>query len=112
MDYRVSTNGRVDRPGAVRFATRVTQSEPGRVVTEYFDGAFRGQAILTTEAVAEGRTRIRNDWQTRTHGLVLGILSRLMDLSAGHSRVMQEGYAGMEQYISERRTAPPTRPDS
>ncbi len=112
MDYRVNTNGRADRPGAVRFATRVTESQPGRVVTEYFDGAFRGRAVLTWESVAEGRTRIRNDWQTQTHGPVMGIIARLMDIGAGHSRAVQEGYAGMERYISGRRMTPPIRPTS
>ena len=112
MDYRVNTNGRADRMGAVRFATRVTDSEPGRVVTEYVDGAFRGQAVLTTESVAEGRTRICNDWQTQTHGPVMGIIARLLDIGAGHSRAVQEGYAGMERYISGRRMTPPIRPTS
>lgn len=102
-DYRVSSYGRADRPGALSFATRVTRSEPGRVETEYFDGAFRGRAVLTTEVVADGRTRIRNDWQTETHGLVLGILARLMNFGAGHSRVMREGFAGMERYIATKR---------
>ena len=109
MDFRVNTNGRADRAGAVRFATRVTDSEPGRVVTEYVDGAFRGQAVLTTESVAEGGTRICNDWQTQTHGLVMGIIARLTDISAGHSRAMQEGYAGMQSYIAENRRTSPER---
>lgn len=104
-EYRVNPNGRADRPGAARFATRITEREPGRVVTEYLDGAFRGHAVLTTETVAQGRTRIRNDWQTQTHGLVMGIMARLMNIGAGHSRVMQDGYAAMERYIEEKRTA-------
>jgi hypothetical protein len=111
-DHRVNTYGRADRPGALRFATRVTQIEPGRVVSEYFDGAFRGQAVLTTESVAEGRTRICNDLQAQTHGPVMWIIARLTDISAGHSRAMQEGYAGMERYISEKRKAAPIRPTS
>lgn len=103
--YRVATHGRADGPGAARFTTRVTQREPGRVVTQYFDGAFRGQAVLTTERVAEGRTRIRNDWQTQTHGVVMGVMARLVDIGAGHSRVMRDGYAGMERYIAEKHPA-------
>ncbi len=104
-DYRVvATVGRADRPGAAWFATRVTRSEPGRVETEYFDGAFRGRAVLTTELVGDARTRIRNDWQTETHGPVMGILARLLNIGAGHSRVMREGYAGMERYIAKKRT--------
>ena len=102
-------NRRADGPGAARFATRVTERDPGRVVTEYFDGAFRGHAVLTTEKVANGRTRIRNDWQTQTHGLAMGLLARLFDIGAGHSRVMQEGYAGMERYIADKRTASSAR---
>ncbi|GAA4406332.1 hypothetical protein GCM10023168_21020 [Fodinibacter luteus] len=94
-------------PGAARFVTRVTQREPGRVVTEYFDGAFRGHAVLTTERVAEGRTRIRNDRQPQTHGLVMGIMARLVDIGAGHSGLMRDGYAGMERYIAQKHTAPP-----
>ncbi|GAA4406308.1 hypothetical protein GCM10023168_20970 [Fodinibacter luteus] len=102
-DYRVATVGRADRPGAAWFATRVTRSEPGRVETEYFDGAFRGRAVLTTERVADGRTCIRNDWQTETHGLLMGILARLLNIGAGHSRVMREGFAGMERDIARKR---------
>jgi hypothetical protein len=104
-EYRVATTGRADRPGAARFVTRVTERKPGRVGTEYFDGAFRGHAVLTMERVAEGRTRIRNDWQTQTHGWVMGAMARLFDIGAGHSRVMRDGFAGMERYIDHKRTA-------
>ncbi len=102
-EYRVAANGRADRPGAARFSTRVTEREPGRVGTEYFDGAFRGHAVLTMERVAEGRTRIRNDWQTQTHGWVMGVLARIVDIGAGHSKVMREGFAGTERYIAQKR---------
>ena len=108
-DIRVNSKGRADRPGAVRFTSRVTESEPGQMVTEYIDGAFRGRAVLTTEPVAEDRTRIRFDWQTQTHGLVMGIMARLMDIGASHSLAMQHGFAGLERYICERRASQPTR---
>lgn len=42
----------------------------------------------------------------------MGIIARLMDIGAGHSRAVQEGYAGMEGYISGRRMTPPIRPTS
>lgn len=109
-DIRASSKGRADRPGAVRFTSRVTDCEPGRVVTEYIEGAFRGRAVLTTEPATEGRTRIRFDWETQTHGLVMGIMARLADIGAGHSIAIQHGYSGLERYISEKRKVQPTRP--
>jgi hypothetical protein len=42
----------------------------------------------------------------------VGIIARLKDISAGHSRAMHEGYAGMERYISEKRKAARSRPTS
>lgn len=104
-DYRVNIRGAADRPGAARFSTRVTASEPGRVVTEYFDGAFRGHATRTTEVVGEGRTRIRNDWQAETHGAFMGLMARIVDIEAGHSRVAREGFAALERYIASRRAS-------
>ena len=59
--------------------------------------------------LADRRTRIRNDWQTQTHGLAMGLLARLFDIGAGHSRVMQEGYAGIERHIADKRTASSAR---
>lgn len=104
-DFRVNLRGPADRPGAARFSTRVTASEPGRVVTEYFDGAFRGQATRTTEVVGEGRTRICNDWQGETHGVFMGLMARIVDIGAGHSQVAREGFAALERYIAAQRAS-------
>lgn len=112
VDYRGATMGGADRPGAVRFATRVTAAVPGRIESEYIEGAFRGRAVLTTESVDEGHTRIRYDWQTRTHGIVMGLLARLMDIEGGHSQAMRKGFRGMEAHIAAVRESEQSRPQS
>ena len=112
IDFRVATKGRADRPGAVHFATRVIASVPDRVETEYIEGAFRGRAVLTSEPVDEGHTRIRNDWQTQTHGILMGLMARLMHIERGHSQAMQKGFSGMETHIAAVRTSSPSRPQS
>ena len=112
VDYRVAMKGRADRPGAVHFAARVTASVSDRVENEFFEGVFRGRAVMTIEPVDEGHTRIRNDWQTQTHGILMGLMARLMNFERGHSQVMQKGFSGMEAYIAAVRTSSSPRPQS
>lgn len=112
VDYRVAAKGRAARPGAVHFTARVTASVPDRIETEFIEGAFRGRSVLTTEPLDEGHTKIRNDWQTQTHGILMGVIARLMDIERGHSQAMQKGFAGLETYIAAVRTSSPSQPPS
>ena len=111
-DHWVSSKGRADRPGAVHFATRVTASAPGRVENEHIDGCFRGLAVWTSEPVDEGHTRIRMDWQTRTHGILFGLIARFMDVGSMHSSVMRTGFSAMEAHIAAVRESSQSRPQS
>ena len=111
-DCRVAAMGRADRPGAHHFVTQVTASVPGRIESEYIEGGFRGRAVLTTESVDEGHTRIRNDWQAQTHGILMGLLARLMDVGSAHSSTMQKGFSGMEAHIAAVRESSQSRPQS
>jgi hypothetical protein len=104
--------GRADRPGAVHLAARVTASVPDRVENEYSEGVSWGRAVMALEPVDEGHTRIRNDWQIQTHGIVMGLMARLMHIERGHSQVMQKGFSGVSAYTAAVRTSSSPRPQS
>jgi hypothetical protein len=110
-DHWVYREGRDDRPLA-HFVTRVTGSAPGRVERAHIDGCFRGREVWTFEPVDEGHTKIILDWQTRTHGILLGILARPMDLGGRHSRTIQKGFSAMEAHIAAARGSSQPRESS
>ena len=43
-EFRVTHEGRSDRPGAMHVVTRVTAGVPGRVEADFLAGVFRGPA--------------------------------------------------------------------
>jgi hypothetical protein len=103
-DITVNSKGRVDRrAGSAVLRYRIVESEPaGRSVSECVGGDFRGRMETTLEPVDAGRTRIRVRWQMDPHGL-MRLFARFVDLTSGHSTVMQEGFRGMERYVASHR---------
>jgi Polyketide cyclase / dehydrase and lipid transport len=90
------------RLATVRFSERVTAYEPGqRLVLELFDGDFRGTEEWTLDPVDAGHTRIATRWQTDPQGM-LRLLARLADVPGSYSKVMQEGFRGIERFTAER----------
>lgn len=104
VDIAVSVEGLAGRRlAAVHFSGRVTAFEPGRrLVLEYFDGDFRGTEEWTLDPVDGGHTRIATRWKTDPQGMVR-LLARLADVPGSYSKVMQEGFRGIERYTAERK---------
>jgi uncharacterized protein YndB with AHSA1/START domain len=104
VDIAVSVGGLAGRRlAAVHFSGRVTAFEPGRrLVLEYFDGDFRGTEEWTLDPVDAGHTRIATRWKTDPQGMVR-LLARLADVPGSYSKVMQEGFRGIERYTAERK---------
>jgi hypothetical protein len=103
VDIAVSVGGLAGRRlAAVHFSARVTAFEPGRrMVLEYFDGDFRGTEEWTLDPVDAGHTRISTRWKTDPQGMVR-LLARLADVPGSYSKVMQEGFRGIERFTAER----------
>jgi len=104
VDIAVSVAGPAGRRmAAVHFSGRVTAFEPGRrMVLEYFDGDFRGTEEWTLDPVDAGHTRITTRWTTDPQGMVR-LLARLADVPGSYSKVMQEGFRGIERFTAERK---------
>jgi hypothetical protein len=104
VDITVTGEGWLgQRWGTVRFSGRVTAFDPGRrLVLEYFDGDFRGTEEWTLHPVDAGHTRIATRWRTDPQGTVrLG--ARFVNVSGSYSKVMQEGFRGIERFTARRR---------
>jgi polyketide cyclase/dehydrase/lipid transport protein len=104
VDITVSIGGPLGRRlAAVRFSARVTAFEPGRrLVLEYFEGDFRGTEEWTLDPVDAEHTRIATRWKTDPQGTVR-LLARFADVPGSYSKVMQEGFRGIERYAADRR---------
>ena len=91
------------RWGSIRLSGRVTAFDPDRrMVLEYFDGDFRGTEEWTLDPVDAGHTRITTRWRTDPQGAVrLG--ARFVDVPGSYSRVMQQGFRGIERFTAQRR---------
>jgi hypothetical protein len=103
LDVVVSVGGLSGRRlTTVRFSERVTAYELGqRLVLELFDGDFRGTEEWTLDPVDAGHTRIVTRWKTDPQGM-LRLLARLADVPGSYSKVMQEGFRGIERFTAER----------
>lgn len=88
---------------AIHFSGRVTAFEPDRrMVLEYFDGDFRGTEEWTLDPAGAGRTRIATRWKTDPQGM-LRLLARFADVPGSYSKVMREGFRGIERFTADRR---------
>ena len=72
------------------------------MVLEYFDGDFRGTEEWTLDPVDAGHTRISTRWKTDPQGRVR-LLARLADVPGSYSKVMQEGFRGIERFTAARK---------
>jgi uncharacterized protein YndB with AHSA1/START domain len=104
VDIAVSVEGLPGRRlAALHFSGRVIAFEPGqRLVLEYFDGDFRGTEEWMLDPVDAGHTRIATRWKTDPQGMVR-LLARLADVPGSYSKVMREGFRGIERFTAERR---------
>jgi hypothetical protein len=104
VDLTVSVEGLAGRRlAAVRFSARVAAFEPGRrLVLEYFAGDFRGTEEWTLDRVDAGHTRIATRWKTDPQGMVR-LLARFADVPASYSKVMQQGFRGIERFTANTR---------
>jgi hypothetical protein len=104
VDITVSVGGLPGtRLAAVRFSGRVTAYEPDRrMVLEYFDGDFRGTEEWTLDPVDATHTRIATRWKTYPQGMVR-LLAKLADVPGSYSKVMWEGFRGIERFTAERK---------
>ena len=93
----------VQRLAAVRFTAQVTAFDPGRrLVLQYFDGDFRGTEEWTLEPADAGRTRITTRWKTDPQGR-MRLLARFADVPGIYSKVMREGFRGIERFTGQAR---------
>jgi uncharacterized protein YndB with AHSA1/START domain len=102
-DVTVSPEGALgSRLKSGHFSLRVLEVEENRrMLIEYFDGDFRGTGEWILTPVAPGRTEVRFAWKAIPHGIAARFLSIVRNIPRGHSKVMQEGFRGMERYIKE-----------
>lgn len=100
----VNGKGRLDRRwGTAHFECRVVAVDPERrIAVEYVGGDFRGTGEWRFDKVDETHTHVAFRWSVNPAGL-MRLWSRLVNLSDSHSRVMWEGFAGLENYVAARR---------
>jgi uncharacterized protein YndB with AHSA1/START domain len=78
---------------------------PDRVVVHYVGGAFQGEALWTFEKLKDN-TILRLRWRTHPSSLMTKVASLFVAIDKGHSQVMHEGFANLNEYLgSAARTA-------
>ena len=90
---------------APRFAMRTLAAEPPhRLLFEHFEGMFRG-AEEWTFAPAQGGTKVRVRWVTRTYGLysLLGPLLFFVDVAKTHRQFLRDGFRSLSVHMEKRR---------
>ena len=105
VDMTVAGEGPLgQRWGTIRLCGRVTAFDPDRhLVLEYFEGDFRGSEEWTLVPVDAGHTRITTRWRTDPQGAVR-LAARFADVPGSYSKVMEEGFRGIERFTAQRRT--------
>ena len=108
VDFTINNDGLLgQRMGAVHFSGRVTIFEPDRrLVMEYFEGDFRGRAEWTLRRLNHTHTRMSTRWMTDPSG-GMRLWSRFADVPGTQSKVMQEGFRGIERFTAENRSGSP-----
>lgn len=89
------------------FRCRIASADPPRAVAvDYIEGAHRGRGLWTLEP-RDGGTQVTYGVDLKPRGLMVGLLSLVMDFSALHSRLMGEVLEGLERAASKEKAAKP-----
>jgi hypothetical protein len=92
----------IHRVGTPKFSARVTEVIEGKLLkVEYFEGDYRGNGEWTFEPI-DGKTRVRFRWNVVPHRLMFRVLAPFLKKGSTHSEVMQEGFRGMNRYLTTR----------
>lgn len=104
VDVTVNGEGWLgQRLGSAHLFERVAVFDPDRrLVLECFEGDFRGTEEWTLDPVDAGHTRIATRWRTDPQGM-LRLMARFVDVPGSYSKVIQEGFRGIERFTAKRR---------
>ena len=87
------------------FRCRIAAAEaPRQVAVDYIEGVHRGQGVWTL-APQDGGTQVTYRVDLKPRGLMVGLLSHVMDFAALHSRLMREVLDGLERAASKEKAA-------
>jgi uncharacterized protein YndB with AHSA1/START domain len=104
MRFSVDNPASRIRWGLPRFTGRVIAYEPERrIVFEYILGAFRGTGEWVMGKTDDSHTRISFRWVARPAGS-MRLKAHLVDVPKMHSRIMQQGYKGLDRYVAATHT--------
>lgn len=87
----------------------VDAAAPGRVVVDYIEGAHRGEGVWTLEP-QDGGTLVTYRVDLRPRGLMVGLLSHVMDFGKLHSQLMADVLQGLERAATNEKAAEPVTP--
>jgi uncharacterized protein YndB with AHSA1/START domain len=83
----------------VSWKVEVLEVEPlQRIHMRYYDGPWTGTATWRLEANGD-RTELYYDVNLKTQGMMMTMLSKMMDLNEFNSNQMQKVFAGLQQYL-------------
>jgi len=92
------------------FRCRIVGADaPLQVAVDYIEGAHRGRGLWTLEP-RDGGTEVTYRVDLRPRGLMVGLLSYVMDFAALHSRLMREVLEGLERAATKEKAAEPEAP--
>lgn len=89
------------------FRCKIVGADPPRQVDiDYIEGAHRGRGLWTLEP-RDGGTQVTYRVDLRPRGMMVGLLSHVMDFAALHSRLMGEVLEGLERAAGKEKAAEP-----
>lgn len=81
-----------------RFSWTVTKLAEGKSIDVDYNGDFVGTGQWVFEPV-DGKTRVKYIWNGRPVRLLLVLASYIADIKKNHSKVVQTGYKGLNEYF-------------
>ena len=116
VESRLIEGNNLSEPGAllditvhgtmnIRFTTKTIETINGELWrSQYVGGAFRGEGIWKLET-ANVNTKLSYHWHVRPYGLLLQIISFIVNIPKRHSDVIKKGFAALNEYLKSQGTS-------
>jgi len=87
--------------GKTKLVGKITDIIESKLIKYDLEGDYLGNAEWTLEPL-DGKTRLRFRWNTKSNRFLITLVSPFINIARGHSRVMELGFKGLNNYLSQR----------
>ena len=91
------------RYGTTKFTIKAVEIVKEKAIkTEYIEGDFLGEAEWSFKSL-NGKTKVGYRWKVRSNKFLISLLSPFINVPKMHSKVMQAGFKGLNEYLTKER---------